>query len=142
MSNSSSTAAQTGLDHKLALLVAEWKARPFEWGTTDCCQFARAAAWRLHGIVVEPPAYRSEREALRTIRALGGYTGLLQSAGLLQRPALAAARRGDFVTFSHLAPGLFTEGLALVTGVEAHATTRIGLIGIGRRKWLQCWGVA
>jgi hypothetical protein len=134
--------SQTGLDHKLALLVGEWAARPFAWGTTDCCQFARAAAMALHGIVVNPPAYNSEREALRTIRALGGYTGLLQSAGLVQRATLASARRGDFVTFDHLAPGLFTEGLALVTGVEAHATTRIGLISISRRKWVQCWGVA
>jgi hypothetical protein len=135
--------SQTGLDHKLSMLVAEWSARPFAWGTTDCCQFARAAAMALHGIVVpHPPAYTSEREALRTIRALGGYTGLLQSAGLVQRPTLASARRGDFVTFDHLEPGLFTEGLALVTGAEAHATTRIGLISVGRRQWLECWGVA
>jgi hypothetical protein len=39
------------------------------------------------------------------------------------------------------APGLFGEGLALVTGLGAHAPTDRGLIEIKRPEWLQVWGV-
>lgn len=131
----------TQLDQQLAALVAEWRARPFAWGSTDCCQFARAAAWVLHGVAVESPTYSTERAAARALRERGGFAGLLCAAGLQERP-LAQARRGDFVLFKHGEPGLFNTGLALVTGERAHAPTRIGLIDIRRRQWLQCWGVA
>lgn len=131
----------TQLDQCLAALVAEWSARPFIWGVTDCCQFARAAAWRLHTIVVDAPAYISERDALRVFKRLGGYASILRGAGLQQRP-LEAARRGDFVLYAHEGPGLFTQGLALVTGTHAHAPTRLGLVALSRRAWVECWGVA
>lgn len=130
------------LDQTLAALLAEWRSRPFAWGTADCCQFAREAAWRVHGIVVDPPAYVSERDAVRTLRRLGGYPGLLQSAGLQRRRALIAARRGDFVIFAHEGPGLFDQGIALVTGIQAHAPTSVGLLSIDRKQWVECWGVA
>lgn len=130
----------TTIDQQLAAIVAEWSARPFQWGVSDCCQFARSAAWALHGIAVDSPAYLSERSAVRALRERGGYEGLLRSAGLLPRE-LVQARRGDFVLFHHGEPGLFSSGLALVTGTQAHAPTRIGLLGIDRRQWLQCWGV-
>lgn len=130
----------TDLDQRLSALVGEWSARPFVWGMTDCCQFARAAAWQLHGLVVDSPAYISERDALRAFKRLGGYAGLLRSAGLQQRPP-AAARRGDFVLFAHDGPGLFAQGLAVVTGTHAHAPTATGLVALERGAWVECWGV-
>jgi hypothetical protein len=129
----------THLDRHISALLNEWSARPFVWGVTDCCQFARAAAWRIHAIVVDTPAYISERDAVRTLARLGGLRGALRGAGLQPRP-LASARRGDFVLFRHDGAGLFGEGLALVTGTHAHAPTRLGLIALDRSAWLECWG--
>ena len=131
----------THLDQQLAALVAEWSARPFCWGATDCCQFARAAAWQIHGVVVDSPAYTTEREARRVLDRLGGYAGLLHRAGFTGRP-LAAAARGDFVVVEHKGPGLFAHGLAVVTGTHAHAPTRLGLLAIERSAWLECWAPA
>lgn len=131
----------TQLDQRLSALINEWSARPFAWGVTDCCQFARAAAFSLHGLVVDAPSYISERDALRTLARLGGYAGLLRRAGLQPRP-LAAARRGDFVLYRHEGPGLFEQGLAVVTGTHAHAPTRLGLIALDRSAWHECWGVS
>jgi len=131
----------TTLDQTLCALVAEWSARPFQWGITDCCQFARAAAWRVHGVVVDSPNYISEREARRVLDGLGGYAGLVRGAGFTTRP-LAAAARGDFVVFEHKGPGLFAHGLAVVTGTHAHAPTRLGLVAIERAAWLACYGPA
>lgn len=130
-----------GLDTALAALVGQWQALPFAWGTVDCCQFAKAAAWQLHGMVIDAPTYVGERDALRTLRALGGYTGLLAAARLLQRP-LPQARRGDFVLFAHAGPGLFGQGLGVVTGLHAQAPGATGLVQVRRQNWLQCWGVA
>ena len=131
----------TSMDQQIASLINEWSARPFQWGITDCCQFARAAAWTLHQVVVDSPAYISEREARRVLDGLGGYAGLVRAAGMHARP-LPAARRGDFVVFEHKGPGLFAHGLAVVTGPHAHAPTRLGLLAIERSAWLQCWGPA
>lgn len=131
----------THIDTTIAALLEEWGARRFQWGLTDCCQFARAAAWRLHGIAVDTPAYINEREAVRALEGLGGYIGLMRLAKLHQRP-VQAARRGDFAVFEHPGPGLFDRGLALVTGTHAHAPTTTGLIGIARGRWIEVWGVA
>lgn len=139
---STAAAHQTDLDQQLGALINEWSARPFTWGVTDCCQFARAAAWALHGIVVDAPVYVSERDAARTLRRLGGYEALLTGAGLQRRRALLAARRGDFVIFKHEGPGLFDMGIALVTGTHAHAPTAQGLLALPQALWIEAWGVA
>ena len=130
------------VDQKIATLLAEWRGRPFAWGTADCCQFARAAAWSLHQIAVDAPVYVSERDAVRALRKEGGYEGLLTRAGLVRRRALIAASVGDFVIFKHEGPGLFDQGVALVTGTHAHAPAHIGLISIPRAQWVEVWGVA
>lgn len=128
------------LDQTIAALLAEWRARPFQWGTADCCQFAKDAAFKLHQIAFDAPVYISERDAVRTLRRLGGYPGLLKQAGLTRRASLPAARRGDFVIFHNEGPGLFDQGIALVTGTHAHAPTTVGLLGIERKHWVECWG--
>lgn len=128
------------MDVKIGQLLAQWRQRPFAWGTADCCQFAREAAWQLHGIAFEAPAYVSERDAVRTLRRLGGYPGLLTAAGLQRRRAIIAARQGDFVIFAHEGPGLFDQGIALVTGTHAHAPTAVGIMSIPRAQWVECWG--
>lgn len=130
---------QTNLDLTMAALLADWFARPFAWGVVDCCQFARAAAQALHGVHVDAPTYTTERGALRTVRGMGGFAGILQKAGMVPR-SLPAARRGDFVLTR--SAGLFDRGLALVTGQYAHAPSVSGLMSVSRADWLECWGVA
>lgn len=131
----------TDLDQRISQLLAEWAERPFAWGQTDCCQFARAAFLKIHGVDLIPPAYTTEKQALRALKALGGYAGLLSSNKLQQRPILAA-RRGDFLIIAHKAAGFFDAGLAVCTGLQAHSTTKRGLIEVGREHWQECWGVA
>jgi len=135
------------LDARLAALLAEWAARPFVWGQTDCCQFARAAAWRLHGLVIDSPAYINERHALRVFREMGGFPGLLKSAGLRPRRHTMAARRGDFAIVRQPfdnpgRPGLWPQGIALVTGLQAHQPGALGLVAVPRVAWLDVWGGA
>jgi hypothetical protein len=130
------------IDQKMSDLVAEWQGRAFQWGVSDCCQFARAAAWQLHGIVVDSPAYISERDALRAWRAKGGYHGLFRAAGLVQRRAHLAARRGDCVLVDVADRALFPQGLALVTGPAAHMPGAHGLVSVPRSAWREVWGVA
>jgi hypothetical protein len=130
----------THLDQRLAAFVAAWQSRTFAWGQSDCCQFAREAAQALHGLILQSPAYASERGAYRALRRFGGLTGLFQRHGLHERP-LRAARRGDFIVYQSAAGGLFAHGVALVTGPQAHAPSSSGLVCIDRAAWLQCWGV-
>ena len=135
------------LDARLAALLAEWSTRPFAWGQTDCCQFARAAAWRLHGLVVDSPAYINERQALRVFRDLGAFHGLLKSTGLRPLRHHMAARRGDFaivrMPFENPdRPGLFPQGIALVTGLQAHMPGALGLVALPRAAWVEVWGGA
>lgn len=130
----------TNLDTQIAALVNQWRTRPFQWGVSDCCQFARAAALMLHGVATPSPTYANERDAFRAVAAMGGFPGILKAAGFVQRP-VGSARRGDFVVVAHAA-GLFDAGLALVTGQFAHTTTRVGLLAVPRMAWQQCWGVA
>ena len=134
------------MDARLQALLADWSARPFAWGQTDCCQFARAAAWALHGLAVDSPAYINARDALRALAALGGLAGLLRSAGLQPRERAAEARRGDIVTvglpFASGESGggeLFPLGLAVVTGQAAHMPGALGLVTVPRSAWVQAW---
>lgn len=129
------------LDATLGALLADWQRRPFAWGTADCGAFAREAGWRLHGLVVDVPAYIGERDALRTLQRLGGWAGVLRAAGLQPREPVASAQRGDFVLWRCGDAGsVFGEGLALVTGVDAAAPGPVGLVSVSRGWWSSAWG--
>lgn len=131
--------AALDIDTALQALVADWHARPFAWGRADCCQLAREAVLRLHGLVVPLPTYHSEPGAARALRRLGGYTAALVAAGLVQRPA-AAARRGDVVLVRQADAAGGRRGLAVCTGTHAHTTGPVGLVAVPRERWLSAWG--
>lgn len=125
------------IDQQLESLLQDWQRRPFQLGTTDCCQFARAAAWALHTVLVDHDPYSTDRQAMRVLGALGGYRGLLACT---HRPvATGAAQRGDIVIIPGKAP--YKEALAVVTGIKAHTTGPYGLVEVPRNQWIECWRV-
>lgn len=130
------------IDQALYSLFADWHRRPFAWGTTDCCQWAATAVQRLHGRT--PPAtppYCTQRAALRVVRSLGGYEGMLRAVGMVPVP-VQTARRGDVaIVRASKSDALFGGTLAVVTGVQAHTTGPCGLVSIKRCNWLAVWGV-
>jgi len=118
-------------------LVANWSARPFCWGVTDCCQLAKHAVLTLHGVQVDHPPYSTEREALRVLQSFGGYRG--QLALTHRQVPNSAAQRGDIAIVSGQAP--FGEALAVVTATHAHTTGPTGLVAVPRAQWVECWRV-
>lgn len=127
------------IDTQIAGLLAEYQRSPFAWGRFDCCQFVRAALRLTTGRDIEIRPYRSERGAIRSLAALGGYDGAMSAYGakVLETPLLA--QRGDVVLVE--APGLFDGALALCTGQMAHAVGPEGLAGVSQSKWLKAWRV-
>lgn len=125
------------MDQKLQALIADWQTRPFSWGVTDCCQFAKAAAWALHTVPVDHATYATERQAVCVLAALGGYRGLLSRTHRPIPPG--TAQRGDMAIVVGKAP--FNEAMAVVTGTHAHTTGPTGLVAVPRAKWLECWRV-
>ncbi|HYE70605.1 MAG TPA: hypothetical protein VD932_03680 [Aquabacterium sp.] len=78
--------------------IAAWRAKEFEWGRTDCCQFVRRVTEVISGkdYGAQFPAYESEFGAARLIAEYGGLEQLLCAAFGESRPALLA-QRGDVV---------------------------------------------
>jgi hypothetical protein len=126
------------MDQKLAALFDAWRARPFAWGCADCTTFARDAAWRLHGLVVDVPAYVNEREAVRLLADhYRGWSAALQRAGFVVVDR--APLRGDLVMYESTAPGLFAQGLAVCFGAQAFAPGAAGLLPVPAQQWVQTW---
>jgi hypothetical protein len=126
------------MDQKLAALFDAWRARPFAWGSADCTTFARDAAWRLHGLAVDVPAYVNERQALRTLADhYRGWTRALQGAGFVR--VNRAPVRGDLVVYDSAAPSFFAMGLAVCFGAQAFAPSATGLAPVPAGQWLQTW---
>lgn len=86
---------------RLAALLADWNARPFAWGQTDCAMLAAEAVVALTG--VDPVAdlrgsYSDATGAGRVLGAAGGLLALVAKmadrAGIPECPP-AFAQRGD-----------------------------------------------
>lgn len=81
-------------------LFLRWAELPFEWGTTDCCQFVGACLEQRHG---HNPAreflYLGKRGASHLVDSYGGMAGLLTS--VFGEPH-ADARDGDVALIDEL----------------------------------------
>jgi hypothetical protein len=71
----------------------------------------------------------------------------MQAAGLRPLRHPMAARRGDFAIVVHAfesaeRPPLFAQGVALVTGLQAHMPGARGLVAVPRSAWVQAWAPA
>jgi hypothetical protein len=124
------------MDEKIEALLSKWKDQPFEYGSFDCCQFAADAVRSLHGLEVKITPYKTEREAIRVLRDMGGLIDALGNAGLSEQPY---PMRGDVILVKH--PGVFQNALAIFTGLGAHMPTNLGLWTIPKEDWVSVWGV-
>jgi len=93
---------------------------PFEWGRTDCGSLVReslAAMYPDKGLPLAgpPPAYSTEREALRVHAETGGVEGWVQAAGW-EPVSLGFACQGDVIV-----------GLGDVGGVPGAAVVVAGV---------------
>jgi hypothetical protein len=117
----------------LADYITENLQRPFAWGSFDCALFA--AGWVEHKTGRNPlegiPAWSNKREAIKTIRAVGGLAAALDARFERINPHLAtdgmlAMRKGAVMLFSGsriVGPGW--NGLVFVSRMEAEAAWRI-----------------
>lgn len=83
-------------------LIGAARARPFAWGTHDCCLWAADSVEAVTG--TDPAArwrgtYRDEIGALRLVRALGGLPAVAALGGVEIAPGLAAPGDVGLVTW-------------------------------------------
>lgn len=122
---------------ELARLIEARAAVPFAWGPNDCAAWvADACAAQTGG---DPLAElrgtrRTERGALRQLRAIGGVEAAIERAGLQPVPP-ALAQRGDVV--------MLDQGdwplLALCMGTEALAPAATGLASDSMARATRAW---
>lgn len=130
--------ATLSFDERLAAFYAAWQERPFAWGQADCCQFAKQALQAIHGRhVAIAPAYASQQEALQAVQSLGGFAGILRSAGLVERAKASMAARGDVLIVTGALP--FRRALAVCIDGRAFAPGKFGLMEVKRRHWRSAW---
>ena len=105
--------------------VEVWRAlnaiesRSFQYGSTDCCQFAREIVQQITGREIEAPTYGSESEADDIVEGFGGYQKMI-SALLDQEPSpIDSLRTGDPVLLEvggqPIVGVMFANGVALKT---------------------------
>jgi hypothetical protein len=81
---------------RFAALVDEARAKPFAWGSHDCCLWAASAVLAITGVdpaVEWRQGYFTRRAALRILESLGGYEGVGARAG--EPISLGLATVGD-----------------------------------------------
>lgn len=77
--------------------IDAWKARPFEWGTTDCCKFCAACVDAIcDSAFTDALTYTNEAEARAWIASAGSLQDAV-SDQLGLEPQVGYPRRGDVV---------------------------------------------
>jgi hypothetical protein len=120
----------------IAHLMAKYRDTQFKWGCFDCAQFAIDALRTLHGINVSLPNYNTEREAIRVLKSLGGFSNALKDMGLMQIPA-QLSQRGDLLIIEN--DDEWGRALALNVGNGAACPAEVGLKIVWRYRWVEAW---
>lgn len=108
--------------HLLAAYIDATRPLVFAWGVHDCCTFAAGAVLAITGRAVPMPAWSGRREAVVTLRRLGGLRAATTAQlGPVQAPALA--QRGDVVL-------LLQRGRSLLGVCMGHAWAAPGRYGL------------
>lgn len=123
---------------RLAGLVAERMAAPFEWGRNDCCLFAADAVFAITG--TDPAAalrgvYGDAATGARLLASLGGLSAVAAS-GCGEEIAPTQARVGDIVLGA-----IDRECLGVCTGATWHAPSAAGLACAPMASALRAWRV-
>ena len=80
----------------VAQVIEQWQGRPFEWATTDCCQFVGACIEAVTGRnMAELVDYDSETDARALISEAGGLAAVVSS--VLGEPLERAPGNDDVV---------------------------------------------
>lgn len=122
----------------LAVKIEEWRNRPFDWSTSDCCQFAAEVVLAITGIDYRErfPRYESRQQAELILTKLGGVPALVSSVlGESKHPAFA--QRGDVVACD------FGDGVAvgICIGVECCAPGPSGLVFRPTSRSVSAWSI-
>lgn len=128
-----------GWELRLADYIEGRLDRAFDWGPHDCASFAAGAVHALTGSATDeilPGAWATRREAVATVRRLGGLRAATEAAlGPAQAPALA--RIGDI----GLVPGGGRRFLAVCNGPTWLGPGPHGLVAVGLLEAECCWRV-
>lgn len=82
--------------HLLAAYIDATRFLVFRWGANDCCTFTAGAVLAITGRAVPLPAWSGRRDAVTTLRRMGGLRAATTAQlGPMQAPA--HAQRGDVV---------------------------------------------
>lgn len=124
----------------LYAIVAERRARPFEWGAHDCVMWASDVTVALTGR--DPVAhlrgrYDSALGAARLLEDEGGMLGLAARCWGPEIPRLCA-QRGDVVLVTG---DDGRDSFAVVMGVEALGVGPVGLVPAPMARWQHAWRV-
>jgi hypothetical protein len=124
---------------RFAALVESVRARPFAWGSHDCCLWAAAAVQAVTGedrAETWRGTYVDERGAARMALRLGGLPVIAADAGPEIPPALAVAADVGFVRWPD-----GTHSLAVCSGDAWLCVGEAGLVRLGLDSCLRAWGV-
>lgn len=124
---------------RLQAFVQSRLAKPFAWGTQDCCLFVCDAIEAItgHDPAADLRGYSTEREAARILRDHGGVFGLAEARAGAAVPVLAA-QVGDV----GLLPLDGRDTLALCGGAHWLAPGAAGLVALPLETAVAAWRAA
>lgn len=121
----------------LLRVAGRWRARPFEYGVADCCQFARDLVREATGVDYGREwTYASEEEAEVIIEQHGGLEGLV-SRYLGEPVGPDDLEVGDLCLVK--APGF--ESLAAKSGQVAYMPSRAGVRAVSSHRIAKGWAL-
>lgn len=125
---------------RFAALEESVRARPFEWGSHDCCMWAAAAVQAVTGADLAAEwrgKYSDEATAEALMRSLGGLPGIAALAG----PELQASAHATTGDIGIVAWPDRTLSLGVYGGQSWLCVGDSGLVHLAREAALRAWGV-
>ena len=129
-------------DRRLTALIAENRARPYEWGKWDCLMFAAAVAKAVTGkdhARGHRGKYSSFATAYGYLQKLGFDSPAAMLDSLFDEKPAGFAHRGDLVLADDGIPAVCMGAFALSVGQEGNTE---GLVRVPRAQWVKAWSVA
>lgn len=121
----------------LLRVVTDWRARPFEYGAVDCCQFARAVVREITGDDLGAEwQYATEQEAREIIDRHGSLSALVTHY-LGESVSAEKLRIGDICLVA--APGF--EMLGAKSRIGAYVPTENGIGMAGNHRITHGWAI-